>query len=71
MGLQGAHEQLGDPLVGDRARGAAARPVAQALEPIAREALAPLADGVRAGADLAGDGLVGGALGAAQDDPRP
>src|SRR5688500_16007663 len=56
---------------GDRARGAAARPVAQPLEPVPREALAPLADGVGADAGLAGHGLVRRAFGAAQHDPGP
>ena len=67
-GLQGADEQLGDPFVGDGARSAAAGLVAQTLEPVLGEALAPLADRMRAGADLAGHGLVGEALGAAQHD---
>jgi hypothetical protein len=70
-GLERAHQQVGDPLVGDRARGAAARLVPQTLEPVLGEALAPLADGVGADPDLAGHGPVGQTLRAAQDDPGP
>ncbi len=67
-GLQGADQQLGHPLVGDGARGAAARLVAQALEPVHREALAPLADRVLGDAELVGDGGVAQPRGRPQHD---
>jgi hypothetical protein len=70
-GLQGAGQQLGDPFVRDGARGAATGPVAQAVEPVLGEALAPLADRVGADPDLAGDGLVRRAFGTAEHDLRP
>src|SRR5829696_7483983 len=50
--LQGPDEQVGDPLVGDGARGAAPGLVAQPVEPVLGEALAPLANRVRADADV-------------------
>jgi hypothetical protein len=70
-GLERAHEQVGDPLVADGPRGAAARLVAQALEPALGEALAPLADGVLGDAQLRRDRGVAQPLGRPQHDPCP
>ncbi len=69
--FQGEADDLGDPLIVDRARSPGARFVVEAVEPMLGKAPTPLADRVRVGTHLLHNCLVLQPIGRRQYDPRP
>ena len=70
--FQGEADDLGDPLIVDRARSPRARFVVEAVEPMLGKAPTPLADRVRVGTSPAvHNRLVLQPIGRRQYDPRP
>ena len=69
--IQGTADDLGDPLIVDRARSPGTRFVVEAVEPMLGKPPTPLADRVRVGEHLLHNRLVLQPIGRRQHDPRP